>query len=577
MKKNFLNTILGILVSISFFAVPLSTVKALDTEHISLFESEISQDADTTIHIKEAIHYFFPTSRHGIYWETPVNYKVAGGFQRPTTFHIQNLYYYDDSNPQVTYSNYEKELTNGYVRLKIGDADTYISGKYTFVIEYTLKNATNYFDDHDELYLNLIGPGWDVPILSANSTIQLPGKLTDSICYTGAYGEDLTNCKISDLGDNTVKVEITKPLNAYEGYTTVISMPKGTLDDTTNQQRLAFLLANIGILLPIPVLILCISLVKKKGKNKKITIMPHYEAPKDMNPILAGTLYKKTLQNKFISAEIINLAIAGYITIKQIKKNQYELIKSDKDTSKLTEDQVLLLNGLFKKGDTVNTKKIDTNFYTTVINIRAKISSRLFKEDLHSEQRKKFRGTFITIGTLSMVLSFALITIAVEYAAIGWFLGVLISGLIALISASGIDLKSINGNEKYYELLGLKMYINTAEKHRIEFHDNPEKFRGVFESLLPYAMIFGLEKKWADEFKDIYKESPDWYQGNMSNFNTYMLTQSMNNITRNIQTKSNPPGSSSSGFRSSHGASGGSGFSGGSSGGGFGGSGGGSW
>jgi len=113
------------------------------------------------------------------------------------------------------------------------------------------------------------------------------------------------------------------------------------------------------------------------------------------------------------------------------------------------------------------------------------------------------------------------------------------------------------------------MYINTAEKHRIEFHNDPKKYLGVFESLLPYAIIFGLEKKWAEEFEDLYKEPPTWYAGDISTFNTLVLANSISSVSRNIQTSSAPP--------SSHSSFGGSGFSGGSSGGGFGGGGGGRW
>ncbi len=87
------------------------------------------------------------------------------------------------------------------------------------------------------------------------------------------------------------------------------------------------------------------------------------------------------------------------------------------------------------------------------------------------------------------------------------------------------------------------MYIDTAEKHRIEFHNNPTKFRGVFEKLLPYAIIFGLEKKWSEEFKEIYQEPPTWYQGDISAFNSYLLASSISDISRNVKSKSAPPNS----------------------------------
>jgi hypothetical protein len=122
------------------------------------------------------------------------------------------------------------------------------------------------------------------------------------------------------------------------------------------------------------------------------------------------------------------------------------------------------------------------------------------------------------------------------------------------------------------------MYIDTAEKHRIEFHNDPKKFRGVFEKLLPFAMLFGLEKKWAGEFKDLYKETqPDWYRGDFTAFDAYMLTRTMSTLNSGVKSATTKAYGSNSGFRSGGWSSGGSGFSEGSSGGGGGGGGGGSW
>ncbi len=169
-----------------------------------------------------------------------------------------------------------------------------------------------------------------------------------------------------------------------------------------------------------------------------------------------------------------------------------------------------------------------------------------------------------------------------------WVLGFGIAGIGILLTTSTlailtilIDPKTKEGNRLYHELLGLRMYINTAEKYRIEFHNDPEKYKSVFENLLPYAIIFGLEKKWIKEFKDIYKVSPDWYVGDFSDFDVLHITSSImqpylfrdNNRTSSFDSDfpSSPTGG---GF-----SSGSSGFSsgGGYSGGGGGGGGGGSW
>jgi uncharacterized membrane protein len=116
-------------------------------------------------------------------------------------------------------------------------------------------------------------------------------------------------------------------------------------------------------------------------------------------------------------------------------------------------------------------------------------------------------------------------------------------------------------------LLGLKDYLQIVEKDRINFNNAPEKTPEIFEKLLPYAMVFGVEELWAKEFKNIYIKSPEWYEGT-NTFNVVNLGEEMA-VFRDI---------SSSSISSVPGGSSGAGSSGGgSSGGGGGGGGGGGW
>jgi uncharacterized membrane protein len=91
----------------------------------------------------------------------------------------------------------------------------------------------------------------------------------------------------------------------------------------------------------------------------------------------------------------------------------------------------------------------------------------------------------------------------------------------------------------------------------------------MFERLLPFAIVFGVEKIWAKRFESLNITQPTWYRSySLTNFNSYLLVNSLNSSMRSLATAATPT-------RSSTGYS--SGFSGGFSGGGGGGGGGGSW
>lgn len=56
------------------------------------------------------------------------------------------------------------------------------------------------------------------------------------------------------------------------------------------------------------------------------------------------------------------------------------------------------------------------------------------------------------------------------------------------------------------EWLGFKMYLEKAERYRLQ-NLTPD----LFEKYLPYAMIFGIEKKWAKNFDSLNMQAPTWY------------------------------------------------------------------
>ena len=156
--------------------------------------------------------------------------------------------------------------------------------------------------------------------------------------------------------------------------------------------------------------------------------------------------------------------------------------------------------------------------------------------------------------------------------------GLGVSAVITLIFSRYMPAKTIKGVEAREYLLGLRDYITLAEKDRLKYLQSPEgseKYGNpaeksskvkLFENLLPYAMIFGLEKDWAKQFDGVYDRPPDWLRGNTTNFNSLYLATTVSDFSSASSTSFTPPTSSStSGF------SGGGGFSGGDGGGGGGG------
>jgi uncharacterized membrane protein YgcG len=131
--------------------------------------------------------------------------------------------------------------------------------------------------------------------------------------------------------------------------------------------------------------------------------------------------------------------------------------------------------------------------------------------------------------------------------------------------------RTTHGSKVYEQLLGFRMYMDVAERFRVQ-DLTPE----TFEKYLSYAMIFEIEKKWGERFKDICKASPEWFESSSDTWTTLYMINSLNAFqTTTASALSSVPqanGSSTSGRGFGGGGwSGGGGFSGGFSGGGGGG------
>jgi uncharacterized membrane protein len=320
---------------------------------------------------------------------------------------------------------------------------------------------------------------------------------------------------------------------------------------------------------------------RKHGKDPagRGTIVPEYEAPEKITPLEMSLLQNQVIQNKAISAHIIYLAEKGFLNITRIEEKKfigtsvdYALTKMKKITEAENPVDQALLVALYHddSGDApANTLKVSdlkNKFFMKLPMVK--------KAVIHSVITKGYYPADPQITIAKYIgLSLAVVLAA---GGVGYFLGAsgalfiaslgisfaimaVFSALMPKVTPAGAVMKE--------RILGLKNYIEVAEEARIKFHNAPEKNPQLFEKLLPYAMVLGVEKAWAKHFESIYMEPPQWYHGTMTGhaFNAVILTDSLSSFTTTAAaTFSTAPGS--------HSGSGGGGFSGGGGGGGGGGS-----
>ena len=98
-----------------------------------------------------------------------------------------------------------------------------------YTIRYRIADQVGYTPDHDEIYWNVTGNGWEFPIERVQTTVILPpqAQVISAAGYTGRDGSTEQSVAIRNEGDRVVTFTATRALEAREGMTIAVSFPKG--------------------------------------------------------------------------------------------------------------------------------------------------------------------------------------------------------------------------------------------------------------------------------------------------------------------------------------------------------------
>lgn len=575
-------------------------------EVIKTFDSQITVNKDASVSVVETIVYDSEgLEKHGIYRDiTPRNAKGEKMMLKDISV----------ATPSGSAYQWSRLTDNGNVRLKIGDPNATFAGEKTYVIRYTATNAVSYFDSYDEIYWNVTGNAWPFAIQKASASVLLPDTTTalQQACYVGPVGSK-----------ETCDSKAVRSLGAGEGFTIAASFPKAIVTPYvhTTQDKIA---EAIGlwwpVLIPLSVLIYMWRKWYRIGRDAKGrgTIVPEYDVVDHLTPLEAAVILHQKISPRDMVAEILYLATKGYIAITRVeekgilsKKVDYTLHLEKLPGSELAPADVYMLGTLFGESKFVPPKNAPISLAefknlasmfespapeSLVVGseiilskrpeligvmgaLQIKVKTFVVEKEYYTKDflpkeffTKKNFGWWMAIVVVLVIASstnlfelllkpvFLHAETATILVCIG---GVLLSLLIIFLFKRIMPAKTQKGAIAREHLLGLKQYIDVAEKDRIDFHNAPEKSPALFEHLLPYAVVFGLEKKWAAAFESILVTSPSWYHaGDLHAFSAVAFASSIN---RNFSTALYSSISTGSG-------SGGGGFSGGGGGGGGGGS-----
>src|SRR5216684_5973360 len=312
----------------SFFAIALVSAfvfpaaSALSTRELRIvnFQSETIVMSDGTIDVTETIQaHFMGGPWHGLYRTIPVEYVTSQGLNYSLFLDVKRVV-----NGSGQALKYETSRERHYRKLKIyvPDAD---NSTQNISIEYSVSDALRFFEDHDELYWNVTGDEWDVPIRSASARAVLPVGTTNirANAFTGGYRSTAHDAEIA-IAANGVEVRTREALRYHEGLTIAVAFDKGFVHEPTAADKAwLFLRSNWPLGLPLAAFGIMFYLWWTRGRDPRLRpIAAQYEPPDQFTPGEAGTLIDNSADMRDITATIVDLAVRGYMVIEEHQKDR---------------------------------------------------------------------------------------------------------------------------------------------------------------------------------------------------------------------------------------------------------------
>ncbi|NLA68860.1 MAG: DUF2207 domain-containing protein, partial [Gammaproteobacteria bacterium] len=498
-------------------AALLLPAAAAASERILSYDVAIDVLADGSLDVTESIRVRGEGRqiRRGIYRDFPVRYKDSHGNNIVVGFEVLGVE--RDGRPEPWFT---EDRFNG-VRVNTGD-DTLLPVPLdtTYAIRYRATRQLGWFEDHDELYWNAIGPDWDFVVDAATVVVRLPRPVPQAQLttegYSGRYGERGRDVRSRVVAPGVARWELAHPLQARESLTIVLGFPKGIVAEPTPATRamwllrdnLSLLAAMLGLLV---LLAFCLLRWRRIGRDPLPgVIVVRYGPPGDESPAALRYMLRRGYDGTCMSADLLACAVKGAVSIEHEERpfgERWTLRRGGVPSSSIgNDDERRLLEALLPPSrprlelDSGNSAHLQAAMAKHRKALAARFQPAMFRHNGGSIAI----AFAIFFATLAATL---LLAAASSGGGMPWALAPLARALaVALAVAFSVGAPTPEGRRLLDGIEGFRRYLSVAEQDDIARLEGPASEGPPpldarrFEALLPYAVALGVEEAWTAKF-----------------------------------------------------------------------------
>ncbi len=495
----------------------------------------IPADGRLTLEVTERITATFPKPRTN----RGIERRLDGSYGE-TRIGLDDFRVTDEDGRPIQFKRING--SDGDVTLRIGDPRQYVSGTVIYVIRYTIGNAMVQADDRQEIYLDINGTGWLQPFGKVTATVDV-SRLSDRLlgeqaCYQGQAGSNQP-CWIEQRSDR-IHAAATG-LTARETMTIAIGFQPGTVVTTVPALRRAgFGWPGMAVMPAFGALCLAFALgmrLLRRRVTAPADVPTRFEPPQDIPPIAAADFLGRPETGA--AAQLADLVIRGLATIssggepvataaqdrgrlgrRPATELRSHLVVQLNRPSEITGGTLrAICTGLFGEGKPVSLDRVRRGDVTDATRRRRDLLALL---GVRGEVLVP--GPMLALGMIALV-AWGWAQLLLGIPGLAWpFLGLGVSGVLLLVAAvhyyPTVGRLTKAGRQLRDDLAGLHRFVTMAEAGRISWLQNAvdaPRISGaddsgtlvkLYEPLLPYAIVFGVERTWQHLLGGLHEPSP---------------------------------------------------------------------
>jgi hypothetical protein len=506
-------------------------------ERIRAYDIAIAAAADGSLTVEETIDYDFAgEARHGIVRTVPD--------RAPLEQTVDRRYPVDDiavRSPTGAPTETEVSTEDGGLSIRVGDEDTEITGRHTYVLTYRVAAVADAGRDADRLAWNAVGTGWEVPIEAAEVRLSgPPGAVPSAVdCAVGGEG-DRTPCPV-EVGPGGELRAGAEDLDPGEGMTVGATFPAGTfagaepvLEDTFSP-ALAFRLtpatgglAVAGLLaLTLPV----VAMVRRgrAPRERGGPVAPQLTPPADARPAQLGTVLDGYAQRHEVTATLLDLAVRGSLRIEEVDDPEvgradgdpprdWRLVRTGAGEHGLRRYEEQLLSEVFAEGDVVSLSALQPRFAAITSRTCAAVYDDVVALGWFAADPAAVRRRWWAIGAAVLVAGIALTVVLALTST--WALagtGVALAGLVLLAMAGRMPRRTAAGAQLRERAAAFRDSLAAAEPRWLTESVRVPDLAGAARTdaavrYLPHAVALGVAEQWGRAVdRSGAASAPDWY------------------------------------------------------------------